>query len=78
VIVEKKEREKVSHMGEKKKCKEKLIYLCSLFQQHQLRKDMSIICGWLCNPVPATKQKRQVFCIGICDSEMRMERCRLN
>lgn len=39
---------------------------------------MSIICGWLWNPVLGTKQKRPVFCIGICDSEIWMERCRLN
>lgn len=39
---------------------------------------MSIICDWLWNPVLGTKEKRQVFCIGICDSEIWMERCRLN
>lgn len=62
----------------KKKKEEKLIYLCSFFQQHQLWKGMSIICVWLWNPVLRTTQKRQSFYIGTYVSEMWMERCRLN
>lgn len=48
------------------------------FSSTRLWKDTAIICVWLWNPVLGTKPKGQVFCIGIYNSEICMETCRLN
>lgn len=48
------------------------------FSCTRLWKDIPIICGWLWNAVLGTKPKRQVFCMGMYNSEIWMETCRLN